>query len=75
MRKLFNNYEPDMLINEYVSPIEREEENDFINEVLQTPVMKSAMKFLQEKGLFVLLLTKIKSFFENCDKMRFTQVS
>lgn len=50
MRALFNNYELDSLVNEYVSPIERQEENDFIDEMLKTPVMKLAMKFLQEKG-------------------------
>lgn len=50
MRALFNNYEVDSSINEYVSPIEREEENDFLNEVLKTAVMKTAMKFLQDKG-------------------------
>lgn len=50
MRALFNNYELDAAINEYVSPNEREEENEFIDELLKTPVMKTAMKFLQDKG-------------------------
>lgn len=50
MRALFNNYEVDSTINEYVSPLEREEENEFIDELLKTPVMKAAMKFLQDKG-------------------------
>lgn len=50
MRALFNNYELDSAVNEYVSPIERQEENDFIDELLKTPVMKAAMKFLQDKG-------------------------
>lgn len=50
MRALFNNYELDSSINEYVSPIERQEENEFIDELLKTSVMKTAMKFLQDKG-------------------------
>lgn len=50
MRALFNNYELDSSINEYVSPIERQEENDFIDELQKTPVMRAAMKFLQDKG-------------------------
>lgn len=50
MRSLFNNYELDSAVNEYVSPIERQEENDFVDELLKTPVMKAAMKFLQDKG-------------------------
>lgn len=57
MRALFNNYELDSAINEYVSPIEREEENEFINEILKTPVMKTAMKFLQDKGMVTTYLT------------------
>lgn len=50
MRALFNNYEMDSTVNEYVSPLERQEENEFIDELLKTPVMKAAMKFLQDKG-------------------------
>lgn len=52
MRALFNNYEVDSTVNEYVSPVERQEENEFLDEVLKTPVMKAAMKFLQDKGAF-----------------------
>jgi poly(U)-specific endoribonuclease len=37
---MFNNYEQDTSINEYITPIERKEENDFIDAVLQTPVMR-----------------------------------
>lgn len=50
MRALFDNYEVDATINEYVSPTERKEENEFLNAVLATPVMRTAMKFLQDKG-------------------------
>lgn len=40
MKLMFNNYEQDTSINEYVTPIERKEENDFIDAVLLTPVMR-----------------------------------
>lgn len=50
MRALFDNYEIDTTVNEYVSPAERQEENDFLDAVLATPVMKAAMRFLQSKG-------------------------
>lgn len=50
MRALFDNYEMDAAVNEHVSPIERKEENEFVNAVLATSVMRLAMKFLQEKG-------------------------
>jgi poly(U)-specific endoribonuclease len=40
MRAFYNNYEQDTAINEYVSPIERKEEDDFIDAVLATPVMR-----------------------------------
>lgn len=50
MRLLFNNYEQDTLVNEYVTPIERKEENDFVDAVMATSVMRQAMLFLQNKG-------------------------
>jgi poly(U)-specific endoribonuclease len=40
MKVMFNNYEQDTSINEYVTPIERKEENEFIDAVLLTPVMR-----------------------------------
>lgn len=51
-RVLFNNYEQDASVNEYITPIERKEENDFIDTVLATSVMRHAMTFLQQKGIF-----------------------
>ncbi|KAL7017013.1 hypothetical protein ACKWTF_010226 [Chironomus riparius] len=51
MKLMFNNYEQDTSINEYVTPIERKEENDFIDAVLLTPVMRHAMNFLTQKGV------------------------
>lgn len=40
MKMMYDNYEQDTSINEYVSPIERTEENDFVDAVLTTPVMR-----------------------------------
>lgn len=51
MRLLFNNYELDTLVNEYVTPNEKKEENDFLDAVLATSVMRYAMTFLQQKGV------------------------
>ncbi|KAI8125385.1 putative poly(U)-specific endoribonuclease [Lucilia cuprina] len=51
MRLLFNNYEQDTLVNEHVTPIERKEENDFVDAVMATNVMRQAMLFLQQKDI------------------------
>ncbi|XP_065077283.1 endoribonuclease CG2145-like [Ochlerotatus camptorhynchus] len=51
MRALFNNYEVDTMVNEYVTPMEKKEENDFVDALLATSVMRSAMLFLQKKGV------------------------
>lgn len=40
MKLMYNNYEQDTAINEYVSPNERKEEDEFIEAVLATPVMR-----------------------------------
>lgn len=40
MTLLFNNYERDTMVNEYVSPVERKEEDEFLDVILATPVMK-----------------------------------
>lgn len=40
MQVLYNNYEQDTTINEYVSPNERKEEDEFLDAVLATPVMR-----------------------------------
>lgn len=40
MTALFNNYELDATTNEYVSPIERKEEEEFLDSILATPVMR-----------------------------------
>lgn len=50
-RVLFNNYERDSFVNEYVTPIERIEENDFIDAITATSVMRHAMNFLQQKNI------------------------
>lgn len=51
MRALFNNYEVDTMVNEYVTPMEKKEENDFVDALLATTVMRNAMLFLQKKGV------------------------
>ncbi|XP_063695855.1 endoribonuclease CG2145 [Culicoides brevitarsis] len=51
-RALFNNYEQDAAVNEYITPNERKEENDFIDAVMATSVMRHALNFLQQKGIF-----------------------
>lgn len=40
MKLMFNNYEQDTAINEYVSPAERKEEDEFLEAVQATPVMR-----------------------------------
>lgn len=40
MKLMYNNYEQDTAINEYVSPIERKEEDEFLDAVQTTPVMR-----------------------------------
>lgn len=50
IRKLYNNYELDTMTNEFVTPLEKREENDLVDTIMATPVMRHAMSFLQEKG-------------------------
>ncbi|KAL5278722.1 ENDOU family protein [Megaselia abdita] len=51
MMALFNNYELDTTVNEHVTPMERSEENQFLDIVMVSGVMRQAMLFLQNKGL------------------------
>lgn len=51
LRALFDNYELDASDSEHVTPNELQENGDFINAVLDTRVMKTAMNFLNRKGL------------------------
>lgn len=51
MRELYNNYEIDTTVNEHVTPFERNEENDFLDAIMATSVMRHAMQFLQQKGI------------------------
>lgn len=50
LRVLYNNYELDTMVNEYVTPNERKEENEFIDAVLGTSLMRHMMLFLSDKG-------------------------
>lgn len=50
MLTLFDNYEMDVSRTENVIPNKLREDDEFINAVLDTQVMKTAMYFLSEKG-------------------------
>lgn len=52
MRKLYNNYEMDTMTNEFVTPLEKREENDLVDAIMATSVMRHAMAFLQLKGSY-----------------------
>lgn len=51
MRALFDNYELDTMTDETATASERLEEDEFLEKVLDTAVMKAAMNYLQQKGL------------------------
>lgn len=51
MRALFNNYELDTSVNEHSTAMEKTEENDFIDEMLKTNVMRALMQYLQTKDV------------------------
>lgn len=51
MRTLFNNYELDTSVNEHSTALEKNEETDFIDEMLKTNVMRTLMLFLQGKDV------------------------
>lgn len=51
MRDLYNNYEIQSNVNEVITPNERIEENDFVDTIMATSVMRHAMQFLQNKGI------------------------
>ena len=47
---LYDNYELDVKNKEVVTPEERREEDELLDKVLETEIMKKAMKFLSDKG-------------------------
>ncbi|XP_053622041.1 endoribonuclease CG2145-like [Plodia interpunctella] len=47
---LLDNYERDTLINEYVTPQEKNEENAFMDAIMSTSVIRHLMNFLKENG-------------------------
>ncbi|XP_055920411.1 endoribonuclease CG2145-like [Eupeodes corollae] len=51
MLALFDNYEMDTSINEVVTSEELQEEDEFIEAVMATNVMRQTMSFLQKKGI------------------------
>lgn len=50
MKLLYNNYEQDQAVNEHVTAMERNEENDFVDALLGGAQMRQTMQFLQQKG-------------------------
>lgn len=53
MLALFDNYEMDVSRRENVTPHKLREDDDFINAVLDTQVMQTAMHFLNKKGFSI----------------------
>ena len=51
MRALYNNYEIDTSVNEHSTALEKNEENDFVDEMLKTNVMRTLMQYLQTKNV------------------------
>lgn len=50
LRALFDNYELDTMTDETVTAAERQEEDEFLEKILDTTVMKTAMNYLKDKG-------------------------
>lgn len=55
LRALFDNYELDTSVVENVTISEKREEDEFLEKVLDTEVMKIAMNYLKQKGQYILL--------------------
>lgn len=72
MRNLFDNYEVDASVNEYVSPKERIEEMEFVNAILATQVMQTAMQFLKTKQI---VTSDPKTHYDLLKSLWFTQYS
>lgn len=53
LRALYDNYELDTKTIENVTTSEMTEEVEFINNVLDTQVMKAAMNYLQQQGCYL----------------------
>ncbi|PSN50777.1 Poly(U)-specific endoribonuclease [Blattella germanica] len=51
LRHLYDNYIHDAAVNEHVTAAERAEENNFLDAVMTTSVMKYTMHFLADKGI------------------------
>lgn len=56
LRALYDNYKVDASMSENNSPDEQNEENEFIDAILDTQVMKTAMNFLHRKGKQALIV-------------------
>lgn len=69
LRTLFDNYELDTMTVENVTSAERQEEDEFLDKVLDTAVMKIAMTFLQQKGWFHLNRINFDLYFCSANKL------
>lgn len=59
LRALFNNYELDTTTDETVTATERQEEDEFLEKILDTAVMRTAMNYLKDKGFTSIKLEQI----------------
>jgi len=64
MKLLYNNYEQDTSINEYVTPNEKKEENDFVEAVLAAPVMRFELVDCQFGHSFTIHIDR-----QTCDEL------
>ncbi|XP_044730042.1 poly(U)-specific endoribonuclease homolog [Chrysoperla carnea] len=71
-RALLDNYIMDSAVTEEVTPLERKEENDFLDTIISTPVMQHARQLLMSKGL---IKADPNDFKDNLKRLWFTLYS
>ncbi|XP_068157528.1 endoribonuclease CG2145 [Drosophila tropicalis] len=49
--RLFNNYELDVAVAEHVTPEHKQEQHEFLRAIMNTRIMKLAMRYLMHKGI------------------------
>ncbi|XP_075222607.1 endoribonuclease Arlr-like isoform X2 [Lycorma delicatula] len=65
LRAMFDNFDPDVKHAEAVTASEVEEEDKFLDAVLNTDVMTYTLKFLKDRGLFTGDRAEFKEFLKN----------
>lgn len=63
LRALFDNYNLDTEVSESVTQSNQQEEWEFLEKVIDTPVMKLAMKYLNGKSNYSICFLLIINFF------------